>query len=64
MPDEEAFCLLVKLMKSYGMRGHYTTHMEGLHLRLYQFEKLLEERLPVVHNHLMVEGIKSTMYGG
>ncbi|TPX37416.1 hypothetical protein SmJEL517_g00648 [Synchytrium microbalum] len=62
MPEEEAFCVLVRLMKNYEFRGLYTPKMEGLSLRLFQFEKLLEEQLPAVNRHLYVEGIKSTMY--
>jgi hypothetical protein len=62
MPDEEAFCVLVKLMKVYGLRGHYTPLMEGLHLRLFQFDKLLSEMLPKVQIHLTEEGVRPTMY--
>ncbi|KAL7753191.1 GTPase-activating protein [Sorochytrium milnesiophthora] len=62
MPEEEAFAVLVKLMRSYGLRGHYTPHMEGLHLRLFQFDKLLQEMLPAVYQHLAQEGIRPTMY--
>ncbi|KAI9189401.1 GTPase-activating protein [Blastocladiella emersonii ATCC 22665] len=62
LPDEEAFCVLVKLLTSYGLRGHYTPHMEGLHLRMFQFDKLLQELMPHVHSHLTREGVRSTMY--
>lgn len=62
MPEEEAFSLLVKLMKSYGLRGHYTPLMEGLSLRLYQFDKIVQELIPAVHEHLHQEGVRSTMY--
>ncbi|ORZ37037.1 rab-GTPase-TBC domain-domain-containing protein [Catenaria anguillulae PL171] len=62
MPDEEAFCVLVKLLNTYNLRHHYTPHMDGLHLRMYQFDKLFEELMPHVYNHLNREGIKSTMY--
>lgn len=36
MPDEEAFCLLVRLMQSYDLRGHFLPEMPQLQLRLYQ----------------------------
>lgn len=62
MPDEEAFCLLVRLMRSYDLRGHYLPEMPGLHLRLYQFERLLEEHLPLLHTHLTRQGVKTSMY--
>ncbi|KAF9329559.1 GTPase-activating protein [Podila minutissima] len=62
MPDEEAFCLLVRMMNSYEMRGHYTPEMNMLQLRLYQFEQLMEETVPLVFKHLRNQGIRSTMY--
>lgn len=62
MPEEEAFCVMVRLMKNYEMRGLYTSTMEALQMRLYQFDKLLDEQYPVIAKHLAQEGIKSSMY--
>ncbi|TDL26268.1 RabGAP/TBC [Rickenella mellea] len=62
MPDEEAFCLLVRLMHSYGLRGHFLPEMPGLQLRLYQFDRLVEELLPVLHVHFLRQGVKSSMF--
>ncbi|KAJ1930724.1 GTPase-activating protein [Tieghemiomyces parasiticus] len=62
MPEEEAFCLLVRLMQAYDLRGHFTPTMEKLHLRLYQLEKLVEETLPLVHRHFIKEGIHPSMF--
>lgn len=62
MPDEEAFCVLVRLMKSYDLRSHFVPNMPGLQLRLFQFDRLLEEILPHVSMHLLRQGIKSSMY--
>nr|CAG8595152.1 442_t:CDS:2 [Entrophospora candida] len=62
MPDEEAFCVLVKLMKHYNMRGHFLPGMDGLQLRLFQFDHLVEEMLPKIHSHLLEQGINSSMY--
>ncbi|KAF9136817.1 GTPase-activating protein [Mortierella sp. GBA39] len=62
MPEEEAFCMLVRMMQTYEMRGHYTPDMEKLQLRLYQFEQLMEETVPMVFKHLRNQGIRSTMY--
>ena len=44
MPDEEAFCLLVRLMDSYDLRGHFLPEMPRLQLRLvskHRFEMAL-----------------------
>ena len=40
MPDEEAFCLLVRLMHSYDLRGHFLPEMPRLQLRLVSKEQL------------------------
>ncbi|KAI1319231.1 GTPase-activating protein [Mortierella claussenii] len=62
MPEEEAFCMLVRMMSSYEMRGHYTPDMSVLTLRLFQFEQLMEETVPMIFKHLRNQGIRSTMY--
>jgi hypothetical protein len=62
MPDEEAFCVLVRLMMSYDLRSHYSPNMPGLQMRLFQFDRLVEELIPTVFMHLLRQGIKSSMY--
>ncbi|GJJ73741.1 ecotropic viral integration site 5 protein [Entomortierella parvispora] len=62
MPDEEAFCVLVRMMNSYDMRGHFTPEMGMLQLRLYQYEQLMEETVPLIAKHFQTQGIRSTMY--
>ncbi|KDQ21745.1 hypothetical protein BOTBODRAFT_26172 [Botryobasidium botryosum FD-172 SS1] len=62
MPDEEAFCILIRLMYSYGLRSMFLPEMPGLQLRLFQFDRLVEELLPVLHIHFVRQGVKSSMY--
>ncbi|THH05523.1 hypothetical protein EW146_g9881 [Bondarzewia mesenterica] len=62
MPDEEAFCLLVRLMQSYDLRGHFLPEMPKLQLHLFQFDRLIEEILPVLHIHFLRQGVKSSMF--
>jgi hypothetical protein len=62
MPDEEAFSLLVRLMYSYDLRGHFLPEMPKLQLRLFQFDRLIEELLPVLHVHFLRQGVKSSMF--
>lgn len=62
MPDEEAFSTFVRLMKSYDLRGHFTPNMPALQLRLFQFDRLLEDFLPLLYRHLVRQGVKSSMY--
>ncbi|KAK4228013.1 putative GTPase-activating protein [Podospora fimiseda] len=62
MPEEEAFCLLVRLMNQYQLRDLFIQDMPGLHLRLYQFERLLEDFEPALYCHLKRRHISSHLY--
>lgn len=62
MSEPEAFCLLVHFMKDYGFRNLFLPDMPGLHLKLYQFDRILEDTLPAVHIHLSRQGVRSSMY--
>ncbi|KAJ2996674.1 GTPase-activating protein, partial [Globomyces sp. JEL0801] len=62
MPEEQAFCVLVRLMFDFNFRDLYTPKMIGLQLRNYQFDKLIEQQFPAVHRHLENQDIKSTMF--
>ncbi|KAF8161110.1 rab-GTPase-TBC domain-containing protein [Crassisporium funariophilum] len=62
MPDEEAFSLLVRLMSVYDLQGHFLPEMPKLQLRLFQFDRLIEELLPVLHVHFLRQGVKSSMF--
>ncbi|CEP19478.1 hypothetical protein [Parasitella parasitica] len=62
MPDEAAFCVLLKLMGHYGLRGHFTPQMETLHRHMYQFDQLLLQHLPQIHRHLDAQGVMPSMY--
>ena len=62
MPEEEAFCLLVRLMNQYHLRDLFIQDMPGLHLHLYQFERLLEELEPALYCHLRRRGISPHLY--
>ncbi|KAK6080523.1 TBC domain-containing protein [Seiridium cupressi] len=62
MPEEEAFCLLVRLMNQYKLRDLFIQDMPGLHMHLYQFERLLEDHEPAVYCHLNRRGISPHLY--
>ena len=62
MPEEEAFCLLVKLMNRYRLRELFIQDMPGLHLHLYQFERLLEDVEPALCYHLHKRGVVPSLY--
>ncbi|KAL9101054.1 MAG: hypothetical protein Q9163_003646 [Psora crenata] len=62
MPEEEAFCLLVRLMNQYNLREMFIQDMPGLHLHLYQFERLLEDLEPALYCHLHRKGVAPQLY--
>ncbi|KAJ3121823.1 GTPase-activating protein [Nowakowskiella sp. JEL0407] len=62
MPEEEAFCCCVRLMKDYNFRELFSPRLTGLQTFLYQYDKLMEDLMPSVHKHLEDEGIISSMY--
>lgn len=62
MPEEEAFTLFVRLMNKYDLRSLFTADMAGLHLRLYQFERLLEDNEPALYCHLHRKGVSPLLY--
>ena len=62
MPEEEAFGLFVTLMNKYGLRDLFVQDMPGLHLHLYQFERLLEDLEPALYCHLNRRDVKPQLY--
>lgn len=62
MPEQEAFCLLVRLMNHYHLRDLFVQDMPGLHMHLYQFERLLEDHEPALYCHLHRRGISPHLY--
>lgn len=62
MPEEEAFCLLVRLMNQYHLRDLFIQDMPGLHMHLYQFERLLEDLEPALYCHLKRRQVSPHLY--
>lgn len=52
MPDNQAFCVLVRLMDHYDLRSCFLPDLSGLHVRIYQFRELLRQMLPSLSAHL------------
>ena len=48
MPEEQAFCVLVKLMYDYGLRDLYKDGFENLYMRLYQLNRLMEVCIEII----------------
>lgn len=62
MPEQEAFCLLIRLMNHFHLRDMFIQEMPGLHLHLYQFERLLEDLEPALYCHLHRRGVHPQLY--
>lgn len=62
MPEQQAFCVFVRIMETYEMRTMFTLNMEGLQLRLYQFASLLDQILPKLSNFLKMHEVNVPMY--
>jgi hypothetical protein len=53
MPEEQAFCVLVKIMYDYGLRNLFRNGFEELHSKFYQLERVINEKLPELSYHFM-----------
>ncbi|XP_044728360.1 rab GTPase-activating protein 1-like isoform X3 [Chrysoperla carnea] len=62
MPEEQAFCVLVKLMYDYGLRDLYKDGFENLYLRLHQLTRLIQEQLPPLGQHFAEHNIETHMF--
>uniref|UniRef100_A0A8C2G0B8 Si:ch211-239f4.1 n=1 Tax=Cyprinus carpio TaxID=7962 RepID=A0A8C2G0B8_CYPCA len=62
MPEEEAFCVFVRLMQEYRLRELFKPSMAELGLCIYQFEHLLQEHLPELNVHFRSQSFHTSMY--
>ncbi|XP_017289220.1 ecotropic viral integration site 5 protein homolog isoform X3 [Kryptolebias marmoratus] len=62
MPEEEAFCVFVKLMQDYRLRELFKPSMAELGLCMYQFESMIQEHLPELHIHFQAQSFHTSMY--
>ncbi|XP_057277227.1 EVI5-like protein [Pezoporus wallicus] len=62
MPEEEAFCVFVRLMQEYRLRELFKPSMAELGLCIFQFESLLQEQLPELNTHFRSQSFLTSMY--
>lgn len=62
MPEEQAFCVLVKIMYDYGLRALYRNNFEDLHCKFYQLERLMQEQLSDLWSHFQAMNLEAHMY--
>lgn len=49
-------------MHDYGVRSLFRPGFEDLHLRFYQLDRLMEEQLPELYQHLVALGVETHMF--
>ncbi|XP_051481288.1 ecotropic viral integration site 5 protein homolog isoform X2 [Apus apus] len=62
MPEEEAFCVFVKLMQDYRLRELFKPSMAELGLCMYQLECMIQEHLPELYVHFQSQSFHTSMY--
>ncbi|XP_059848130.1 EVI5-like protein isoform X3 [Hypanus sabinus] len=62
MPEEEAFCVFVRLMQEYRLRELFKPTMAELGLCIYQFEYLIQDQLPELNVHFRSQSFHTSMY--
>lgn len=62
MPEEQAFCVFVRIMQNYGLRDLFRNNFDELYLKFYQLEHLLEDHMPDLHQHFTKIGIEPFTY--
>ncbi|KAK0390326.1 hypothetical protein QR680_019302 [Steinernema hermaphroditum] len=62
MPEEQAFCVLIKIMFDYGLRDLFKLGFDVLHLRFYQLHRLIEDYAPDLFAHFYNLGVETHMY--
>ncbi|KAG9509625.1 Rab GTPase-activating protein 1, partial [Fragariocoptes setiger] len=62
MPEEQAFCVFVRIMESYGLRDLFRANFHELHLKLHQLDRLIEDQIPALHKHFKVLKVEPMMF--
>ncbi|XP_053574026.1 EVI5-like protein isoform X6 [Bombina bombina] len=62
MPEEDAFCVFVRLMQEYRLRELFKPSMAELGLCIYQLEYMLQDQLPELNLHFRSHCFHTSMY--
>ncbi|XP_075917130.1 ecotropic viral integration site 5 protein homolog isoform X1 [Petromyzon marinus] len=62
MPEEEAFCVFIRLMHDYRLRELFKPSMAELGLCMYQIESLMQDQLSQLHAHLSTHSVHTSMF--
>mmetsp|Transcript_4187 Transcript_4187/g.6600 ORF Transcript_4187/g.6600 Transcript_4187/m.6600 type:complete len:224 (+) Transcript_4187:1-672(+) len=62
MKEEQAFWMLVQLMRRYRLRGMFMAKNPHLAMELFRMKWLIEHCTPNLHNHFAEEGVDVSMF--
>jgi hypothetical protein len=62
MPEEQAFCVFVRIMQHYGLRNLFRNNFDELYLKFYQLERLLDDHIPELYQHFKSINIEPFQY--
>uniref|UniRef100_A0A6G1SK20 Rab GTPase-activating protein 1 n=1 Tax=Aceria tosichella TaxID=561515 RepID=A0A6G1SK20_9ACAR len=62
MPEEQAFCVFVRIMQHYGLRDLFRNNFDELYLKFYQLERLLADNMPDLYQHFKTINIEPFQY--
>lgn len=62
MPEEQAFCVFVRIMYNYGLRNLYRCGLEDLHCKFFQLDRFLDDHLPELYLHFADLHVETHMY--
>ncbi|CAI4224060.1 unnamed protein product [Auanema sp. JU1783] len=62
MPEEQAFCTLIKIMFDYQLRDLFKLGFDSLHLRFYQLTRLLKDYEAELSYHFDAIGVETHMF--
>eukprot|EP00834_Sanchytrium_tribonematis_P002904 NODE_100_length_20331_cov_1.214462.p3 type:complete len:432 gc:universal NODE_100_length_20331_cov_1.214462:12327-11032(-) len=62
LSEPEAFAAFVQIMNNFQIGSFYQPNMAGLNVCIYQFDSLLQDFLPNVHDHLVKNEVDSNLF--
>lgn len=62
MPEEQAFCVFVRIMYDYGLRVLYLNGMIETRCKFYQLSQLIDDHMPDLYIHFADLNIETQMF--
>jgi hypothetical protein len=62
MPEEQAFCVFVKIMNNYGLKNLFKSDFEQLNSNFYLLDRAFSDLMPQLHSFLSELGVETHMF--